>query len=317
MTTTSNFITPSKKPVNYLNNRDILSEIHLSKSSYCSFDKPTYHRYHSIIDRSELTLTQICDQLCDTNSAMYREIIDAALQQRHEQYCLENNLDPISDVTVQPTDVIFRVMTWDHIPVAPKLVKKSTKKKTAREIFDLDAIDEDPFSELEADVPDEVNKNVDDMLHVKVNFPPFQHVMLVANDDGTMSAKCVGKSHWRGDLVSGEFCRDHGKISKNLAKMYMLMCQKYAQKYNWRSYTYIAEMESSAILQLTYVGLRFNESKSNNPFAYFTQIITNSFCRVLNTEKKSHNIRDDLLEMNGLNPSWSRSNSGGNTFYEE
>ena len=38
--------------------------------------------------------------------------------------------------------------------------------------------------------------------------------------------------------------------------------------------------------------------------------ITNSFTRILNLEKKSQNIRDDVLEMNGLNPSWTRQNAG-------
>ena len=69
-------------------------------------------------------------------------------------------------------------------------------------------------------------------------------------------------------------------------------------------------MKNSAILQLTYVGLRFNEAKSQNPFAYYTAAITNSFTRILNIEKKNQNIRDDILEMNGLNPSWTRQNSG-------
>jgi hypothetical protein len=30
----------------------------------------------------------------------------------------------------------------------------------------------------------------------------------------------------------------------------------------------------------------------------------------LNLEKKNQNIRDDMLEMAGLNPSWTRQNSG-------
>ena len=41
--------------------------------------------------------------------------------------------------------------------------------------------------------------------------------------------------------------------------------------------------------------------------------------RLSYTEKRNQNIRDDILEMNGLNPSWSRQGSGGtvSTVYEE
>ena len=36
-------------PKNYLNNKDMLLEIHRSKSSYCSFTDPTYHQYDIIL----------------------------------------------------------------------------------------------------------------------------------------------------------------------------------------------------------------------------------------------------------------------------
>jgi hypothetical protein len=124
--------------------------------------------------------------------------------------------------------------------------------------------------------------------------------------DKMRTFKCVGKSHWTGDVKKGEFCKDGGQITKNLAKMYMMLCERYAMRFNWRGYTYNDEMRGAAILQLTYVGLRFNESKSDNPFAYYTAAINNSFCRVLSSEKKNQNIRDDILEINGLNPSWTR-----------
>ena len=40
-----------KKPVNYLNNKDILKEIHLSKNAYCTFlDNEVDHRYDFIVD---------------------------------------------------------------------------------------------------------------------------------------------------------------------------------------------------------------------------------------------------------------------------
>ena len=68
-------------------------------------------------------------------------------------------------------------------------------------------------------------------------------------------------------------------------------------------------MRGQAILQLAQIGLQFDESKSNNPFAYFTAVVTNSFVRVINIEKKNQNIRDDLLEINGMSPSYTRTNN--------
>ena len=52
--------------------------------------------------------------------------------------------------------------------------------------------------------------------------------------------------------------------------------------------------------------IQFDESKSQNPFAYYTAAITNSFTRVLNLEKRNQNIRDDLLQEAGQLPSFSR-----------
>jgi len=90
----------------------------------------------------------------------------------------------------------------------------------------------------------------------------------------------------------------------------MKLCERYATRSNWRGYTYNEEMRGQALLQLSQIGLQFDESKSQNPFAYYTAAITNSFTRILNLEKKSQNIRDDILEINGLSPSWTRQNAG-------
>jgi hypothetical protein len=116
----------------------------------------------------------------------------------------------------------------------------------------------------------------------------------------------VGKSHWRGDLVTGHFSRDHGKMTPKLAHMFIKLCERYATRSNWRGYTYNDEMRSQALLQLSQIGLQFDESKSQNPFAYYTAAITNSFTRVLNIEKRNQNLRDDILEMNNLTPSYTR-----------
>ena len=293
---------PQKKPVNYLNNKDILKEIHTSKNAYCSFlDPSTDHRYDLIIDMPTESIEKSLKQ------ANKRESIQEAREVRAARLSLETG-EKIDPKSIPVTDLVFRVMTWDHVPVAPKAPRKVDKKKTAKDIFEFDEEVEE-FADLE---DKNTTGEIDDMVHVKVNFPPFQHFRM----DENKSFQCIGKSHWKGDLVNGEFSKDHGQITNKLARMYIMMCEKYAMKFNWRGYTYNDEMRNSAILQLTYVGLRFNEAKSANPFAYYTAAITNSFCRVLNSEKRNQNIRDDILEMNGLNPSWTRQGISAGSYEE-
>ena len=155
-------------------------------------------------------------------------------------------------------------------------------------------------------IPDDVDrkrnpKNEADK-KVKINFPPFQHYKL----DNKGKTKCVGKSHWIGGMSNGSFSCDHGKITNSLAMMFMKLCERYGTRANWRGYTYNDEMQSQALMQLSQIGLQFDESKSENPFAYYTAAITNSFTRILNIEKKNQSIRDDILEYNNMNPSYTR-----------
>ena len=294
-------MTSIKKPINYLNNKDILKEIHESKNSYCSFTNKEYNKYDFIVDMPQESLEKSLEYIFKEDTLQEAKITRA-------NRLTNETGTKVNPEDIQTTDLVFRVMTWDHVPVAPKQPRKTVKKKTAKDISEFEEVDPD---EIFADLEDTTTKGeVDDMVHVKVNFPPFQHYKIT----DTNSLVCVGKSHWQGDLETGSFGKDHGQITNKLARMYIMLCEKYAMKFNWRGYTYNDEMRNSAILQLTYVGLRFNEAKSANPFAYYTAAITNSFCRVLNTEKRNQNIRDDILEMNGLNPSWTRQ---GTTSYEE
>lgn len=296
-------ITP-KKPINYLNNKDILKEIHASKNSYCTYlDRLNDHKYDFIVDMPHASIEE------SLKYAAKPKIIKEAKENRAARLSIETGTT-VNPKKISNSDLVFRVMTWDHIPVAPKQPRKVEKKKSAKDIFEFEDTTEDIFVDLD----DPTTKDeVDDMVHVRVNFPPFQHFRM----DENKTFHCIGKSHWSGDIKNGIFNKDHGNITDKLARMYIMLCEKYAMKFNWRGYTYNDEMRNSAILQLTYVGLRFNEAKSQNPFAYYTAAITNSFCRVLNSEKRNQNIRDDILEINGLNPSWSRQSSEGFSTYEE
>jgi len=279
--------TPIKAPakVNYLNNRDLLKEIHLSKNTYCSYRDPVLDHQYDII-------------LPDVSKINQRTIAEAR-RNRADRIKRETGT-AVNEKKIANTDLVFRVTCWDHIPMAPKKVPKTqAKKRKIEDILDFEELlPEDPLADL-------IDEPVLDPVHVRVNFPPFWHYRI----DENKVPFVVGKSHWLGDLDTGAYSRDHGNMTRKLAMMFMKLCERYATRSNWRGYTYNEEMRGQALLQLSQIGLQFDESKSQNPFAYYTAAITNSFTRVLNIEKKMQNIRDDILEMNGLNPSWTRQNS--------
>lgn len=231
----------------YLKNKDLLEEIHKSKTSYSSFTESKYSTYHAIVSDMD-------------------EITYILLNQLKKQQSIELNVD-IS--TIKNSDIVFRVMTNKHIPTYIH------KRKTG-----------------------EVLKKR------KVNFPPFTHYII--NDFGVL--ECVGKSHWVGSLTEGEFSIKHGRVTEKLGSMYIELCRRYATKHIVRSYSYNDEMKSQALLQLTFAGLQFDESKSNTPFPYLTTITHNAFIKVMNSEKRSQSLRDDLLEYHGLEPSSTRQN---------
>jgi hypothetical protein len=259
---------PTGRKVKYLNNRDLLAEIHRSKCSFSSFIKPEYSQHDIILTSlDKINIRTVAD--AKRNKAK-RQGLEAFTRARANGDKKVKLAECTADyTTIAKTDVVFRIMTFDHIPLAPG--RKKTVKSTADG-------------------------------HDKINFPPFQHWKY--NDEGELI--CVGKSHWKGDLDSGKFSKDHGRITENLGKMFIKLSERYAQRSNWRGYTYVEEMRGQAILQLSQIGLQFDESKSENPFAYYTAAVTNSFTRVLNLEKKNQNIRDDLLEEAGLTPSMTR-----------
>ena len=280
-------VLPVKAPgkVNYLNNRDLLKQIHLSKNTYCTYRDPVLDHQYDII-------LPALDRINQRTVAEARR--NRADRLKRETGVVHN------EKKIPNTDLVFRITCWEHIPIAPKKIPKAqTKKKKLQDILDLD----DPVDDPLAGIVDEI---VLDPTHVRVNFPPFYHYRITEDREPYL----VGKSHWKGDLLTGEYSRDHGDMTPELARMFLKLCERYATRSNWRGYTYNEEMRGQALLQLSQIGLQFDESKSQNPFAYYTAAITNSFTRILNIEKKMQNIRDDILEMNGLNPSWTRQNSG-------
>ncbi len=259
--------------VKYLTNKDLLKEIHLSKNTYSSFTKSEYSDYDLIVPNLEkINIRTIAEAKRNRAARLAKQAHEAAMLAQGKKIPAKEF--EIDYKKIDKHDLVFRVMTFEHVPLAPG------RKKTLKNVADS---------------------------HEKVNFPPYQHWKF----DDTDALVCVGKSHWQGGIKTGKFSKEHGQMTNNLARMFIKLCERYATRGNVRGYTYNDEMRGQAILQLTQIGLQFDESKSDNPFAYYTAAVTNSFVRIINIEKRNQNIRDDILEMNGMNPSWTRQNSGG------
>jgi hypothetical protein len=263
--------------VKYLNNRDLLKQIHKSKVSFSSFTDDEYAQFDIILPSLEkVNRLTVAEAKRNRASRIGKQAYEDAREAGDKK-------TKLADVTpdwrkIEKTDLVFRIMTFDHIP------KDSTRKRKTKTIADE---------------------------HTKVNFPPFQHWKFDENDN----LICVGKSHWQGGMQNGSFNKTHGRITEELGRMFLKLADRYGTRSNWRGYTYNDEMRAQAVLQLSQIGLQFDESKSENPFAYYTAAVTNSFTRVLNIEKKNQNIRDDILQENNLNPSFTRQNE--NVFKED
>lgn len=258
----------------YLNNKELLKEIHNSKNSFSEFDKPEYHRFDAIVEDYEdmfdaetvwtaktTKAARIAAEDYAAKMAVWEEGPKKASDKPRHVDC---KFDP---AILEDDDLIYRVMTFEHIPLEPGR-KKNPRKESE--------------------------------YYAKLNFIPFKHYMITDFDEN--KAVEVGRSHSK----DGEFCQTHGAMTDKLAIMYMLLVERYSQRSNWRGYTYLDEMKGQSLLQLSAMGLQFNEAKSNNPFAYYTQALTHSFTRVLNIEKKNQDIRDKILVEKGLTPSFSK-----------
>ena len=258
--------------IKYLTNKDLLAEIHRSKNTFCSYVDPEYHQYDFILPSLEkINIRTIAEAKRNRAARIAKQNHEAAVEAAGKK--IPAKQFEIDYRKMEKIDLIFRIMTFEHIP------EDLTRKKTKKSVADR---------------------------HVKVNFPPFQHWKFDEKDN----LICVGKSHWEGGMENGCFNPKIGKATNKLALMWMKLCDRYATRGNVRGYTYNDEMKGQAILQLAQIGLQFDESKSQNPFAYYTAAVTNSFVRIINIEKRNQNIRDDILEMNGMNPSWTRQEQG-------
>jgi DNA-directed RNA polymerase specialized sigma subunit len=115
-------------------------------------------------------------------------------------------------------------------------------------------------------------------------------------------------------LLEIERCHQKGDMTNEFAKMIMMLCHRYSQRGEYVNYSYNEDMQSFALLTVCKVWRSFDPSKSQNPFAYFTQTIKHAFFQYLNTERKHRDTRDALLVEQGDNPSFTYMESDDNDY---
>jgi hypothetical protein len=237
-----------KKRQNYLNNKDMLKEIHKSKLTYCHSVDDAYNHFDIIVDSVDKITADVVQQARENQAARlssqgYERGVSEWQNNKNSKGTKPKQVEfRVCPDSIKDTDLVIRVMTFEHVPEEPE------RKKNPKTVADR---------------------------HTRCNFPPFKHYALINS-----IWQEVVRSHWLGGIGNGHFSADHGGITNELAKMMMKLCDRYAMRSNWRGYTYVDEMRAAALVQLSQVGLQFNEDRSQNPFAYYTATITNSFTRV-------------------------------------
>lgn len=262
--------------VNFLSNKELLLEIHKSKNSYSYYIDSIFADYDFIVVSKE----DVTEELLDAARAKRAATLNSIEKQKQKQMGLKTyqiKIDNVEPNEIPIDSIVIRIMEDDHIP---DLVDENSEKKS------------------------KVKLNFNAFKHYKVEYDgdPLSEII----DMSKVSLTEVGRSHWTGGLANGHFDPNRGNITYRLAKMYDLLVERYSQKPNWRGYSYLDEMKSQAILQLVQVGLKFDERRSQNPFAYYTTTMKNSFTGVFHKEKKNQTIRDDILMMMGQAPSHTR-----------
>lgn len=249
---------------NYISNREFLIEIAKSKTTYSSYENRLTDTIPDLILRDVNLISQSIEEgmqarakrlqktAYDEAVISYEKSIPAfsAKKSTSDKPKLDDfYVDPS---TVQPNDVVFRVMMWDHIPLLDLSAKdhellklEELLPKTSLVLFEEDDEVEIEDEVIEPEIVEELALTDKEIKakHVKVNFPPFQHFRIDENN----RPYCVGKSHWKGDLHNGSFSKDHGRMTNKLGEMFIMLSNRYASRGNWRGYC--VDIETEALTQ--------------------------------------------------------------------
>ena len=299
----------------YLKNSDMYKEMQKSKLSYCCYNKENYDGHFDLIveDYQMITpnmLKAYFNKRNSGDSVVIRVMTDEHIIEEYKKYDSTGKLN-LSELKMYP---------FKHYQFSKEYVMKCLEENS----FNEDLIKE---KEHQIEKIKDIIKENDKIIRLnklnkikqepyKIKNKGYKEELLIIKDEIKDLSKHFSKeimkygkeilrSHWSGDSIeTGHFDISQGTLSEGLVIMIMQLVSKYARSGNWASYTFRDDMESAAMLQLYDTALKFEEAKGNNVFAYLTQIATNRFTAILNTEKTQRKIKSRLMQEAGYNATY-------------
>ena len=89
-------------------------------------------------------------------------------------------------------------------------------------------------------------------------------------------------------------------VTNYIGERFLKIANHLSYRPNFINYTFRDDMISDGIENCLQYMDNFNPDKSNNPFAYFTQIIYYAFIRRIQKEKKQIQIKSKLIQNTGI-----------------
>jgi len=106
-------------------------------------------------------------------------------------------------------------------------------------------------------------------------------------------------------------------IPRYIGECFLKIANHLSFKPNFVNYMFKEDMISDGIENCVQYIHNFNPEKSQNPFAYFTQIIHYAFLRRIQREKRQLEIKNKIIEKSGYNEVFDDSNKiDGDNFSE-
>lgn len=294
----------------FLKNSNLLEEVHKSKLTYCCYSKPEYGNYDLICDGYNLITPNALSEFFRKHPNKEYIIVRVLTNEHVIQHCKnekinlqELKMSPFKHFLIYKTDFenIYKEY-GDNLTLINELLltnnelkeKIKENKKIIRN-YQLEKKKQEPYKEIVKELKEQIQENISKIKELSDLF----------SSEIMKNAIEVLRSHWSGESIeTGNFDISQGYLTEDLVYMIIKLVQQYAKSGNWVGYTYLDDMQGSALVHLCDVALKFEEIITNNVFAYFTSIASNKFKATLNMEKNQSKIKSRMLQDAGYNPTF-------------